>query len=161
MDPRNRKRRCLAGLVTCLMAFGCALHAAEEDATETAWAFTPGKSDNSQLDLRYLNETVAGQSGFVRRSAAGDAFVLGDGSPVRFWGINSNVTRFSDSELDLHARWLAGLGVNMVRISGATIQSKHPLSLVTDTAEDALRNIWRTTAAMKKQGIYVTLHHYW
>jgi hypothetical protein len=143
------------------VGFGCAVHAAEGDAPATTWAFTPTRTDSSLLDLRYLNEPIAGQSGFVRRSASGDAFVLGDGSPVRFWGINSNVTRFSDAELDLHARWLASLGVNMVRISGATIQSKRPLSQVTDPAEDSLRNIWRATAAMKKQGIYVTLHHYW
>jgi hypothetical protein len=137
------------------------LLAAGASAPKTTWAFVPATPAKPALDLRSLNEPMAGQSGFVRRSSAGDEFALGDGTPVRFWGVNVNVTRFSDADLERHARWLASLGVNMARISGATIQSKQPLSEVADTAEDSLRNIWRTAAVMKKQGIYLTLHHYW
>ena len=43
------------------------------------------------LDLRYLNEKEAGQSGFVRLTADGDGFVLGDGTPVRFWAVGTEV----------------------------------------------------------------------
>jgi hypothetical protein len=128
------------------------------------WAFkSPADSSIEEpvLNLRSLNEKEAGQSGFIQRSPAGDAFLLGDGTPVRFWAVNSKITGFDDQQLDQHARWLARIGVNMVRLSGVTLQSKAPRSKVTDVSEESLRNIWRAVAAFKKQGIYVTLHPYW
>ena len=59
------------------------------DAAKT-WEFTAGKDafkDDALLDLRYLNEKEAGATGFVKRSADGSGFVLGDGTPVRFWAV--------------------------------------------------------------------------
>ena len=49
------------------------------------WAFEPESdafSSESLIDLRYLNEEVAGQAGWVKTTEAGD-FALGDGAPVR------------------------------------------------------------------------------
>ena len=86
------------------------------------WAFTPANDnfkDRSPIDLRYLNEKVAGAKGFVRLSADGSGFVLGDGTPVRFWAVNDTVYRKSDAELQHHARFLAKQGVNMVRMHGS------------------------------------------
>jgi len=144
------------------------------------WPFQYTKEESQRdclLDLRTLNEEVAGQSGFVGRSADGNDFVLGDGSPVRFWAVNDfflsdgKPARFWDEstadgrareeQLEHHARWLAKLGVNMARISGTTLNSKQPGSDATDLEEQAIRDCWRTVAAMKKQGIYSTLMPYW
>lgn len=51
------------------------------------WTFQPERdplSDEALFDLRYLNEKVAGEHGFIRRSADGMSFVRGDGQPLRF-----------------------------------------------------------------------------
>ena len=61
------------------------------------WPFLPPRDTfpaDAVLDLRDLNEKVAGQSGFVRLSPDGESFVLGDGSPARFWAINSDLARY-------------------------------------------------------------------
>ncbi len=67
------------------------------------------------LDLRGLNEATAGQSGFVRVSGDG-GFVRGDGAPIRFWACGTQLYLADDKTLASHARFLAKLGVNMVRL---------------------------------------------
>jgi hypothetical protein len=129
---------------------------------EDAHPFDPGSdASKSVLDLRSLNEKEAGQSGFLKRGPSGDRFLLGDGTPVRLWAVNANISGFDDKQLDQNARWLARMGVNMVRLSGATFQSKAPGSKVTDIAEESRKQAWRIVAALKKQGIYTTIHPYW
>jgi len=127
------------------------------------WAFEPDFDQfdtNALLDLRYLNERVAGQSGFIQRSKAG-GFLHGDGRPARFWAVNTNLHNKNDSEqLALHARWLAKRGVNMVRFHGQ-LCPKTPGSRVTDVDRKALDACWRLVAAMKKEGIYTTVSPYW
>ena len=58
-----------------------------------SWAFAPPEdkfTDNALLDLRSLNEKVAGEKGFLRLSEDGNSFVLGDGTPVRFWAVDDD-----------------------------------------------------------------------
>ena len=108
----------------------CALGAVRADEDEPGtWAFQPARDEfrpDALLDLRSLNEKQAGESGFVKVDANGD-FVLGNGKPVRFWAVNTNVGRekpfvarplWPEAEPDLahHARFLAKRGVNMVRL---------------------------------------------
>ena len=127
------------------------------------WDFQPELDTydpNSLLDLRYLNEKVAGETGFVRRSADGKDFVRGDGQPLRFWGVNSNLWKFQPDALRDHARFLAKRGVNLVRWHGL-IPAKTPESQLTDIDETARDQLWQMTAAMKQQGIYVTISPYW
>ena len=53
------------------------------------WAFVPERDrfrSDALLDLRGLNEKVAGQSGFVRLAPDGESFVLGDGTPSPLLG---------------------------------------------------------------------------
>ena len=60
------------------------------------WPFRPARDTfrhDALLDLRGLNEKVAGQSGFVRLADDGESFVLGNGEPVRFWGVTTYVQR--------------------------------------------------------------------
>src|SRR5689334_22965230 len=72
----------------------CAGRVEESQAEPPAdgWTFSypsrPGSS-KALLDLRFLNEPVAGQSGYVRLTPDGNGFALGDGTPVRFWAVNS------------------------------------------------------------------------
>ena len=55
------------------------------------WSFHPERDTfraDALLDLRGLNEPIAGQSGFIRLSADKNGFVRGDGTPMRFWAVN-------------------------------------------------------------------------
>lgn len=126
------------------------------------WAFTPATdtfSTNALLDLRYLNETVAGEHGFIQMSADGD-FLRGDGQPIRFWAVNTSVQDASGQNLEAHARFLAKRGVNMARFHGF-MQPRDKDSAVTDVEISARNSCWRLVAAMKKAGIYTTISPYW
>jgi hypothetical protein len=136
---------------------------AESWPAETTWAFEPREdkfTDDALLDLRYLNEKEAGQTGFVRLTKDGNGFVLGDGKPVRFWAAVSDVYRKSPEEMDQHARFLAKLGVNMARLH-ASLYSKSKTAQITDVDEKEIDGILRMVAALKKQGIYATISPFW
>jgi hypothetical protein len=142
---------------------------------QTTWPFTPPRdtfSADALLDLRHLNETVAGETGFVRSTTDGD-FVRGNGKPIRFWAVNTNVAGRTDTarplwplgppDLARHARFLAKRGVNMVRLHqqispDLKAQPGAAFDDINATQRDA---IWRTVAAMRKEGIYTTLSPYW
>ncbi len=132
--------------------------------TPETWEFQPGQdrfSDAALLDLAYLNEEVAGQAGFVQRSADGASFVRGDGAPIRFWAVNSYFSRHGMEELKEHARFLAKRGINMVRFHGQIPQAGQeggPLEAIDEVERDRL---WQLVAAMKEEGIYITLSPYY
>ena len=140
--------------------------AAADDAGSWAFSYhekTPGVGGiggKPRLDLRSLNEAVAGESGFVRLAEDGNSFVLGNGKPARFWAINSDVFRQTPEAIDRNVRFLARIGVNMVRLH-AQITSKDPNSQATDVDEKEIDGIWRYVAAAKSQGIYTTISPYW
>jgi hypothetical protein len=114
-------------------------------------------SPDALLDLRSLNEKVAGETGFVRRDGAG--FVLGNGNPVRFWAVNvgpNNIAQ-NHASIDYLARDLAKLGVNMVRCHGPIFDAR------TDPANVNARrldDIFYLVAALKRQGIYTMVSFY-
>ena len=113
-------------------------------------------TSDALLDLRPLNETIAGESGFVHRS--GSQFVLGNGSPVRFWGANvggENAAQPRDS-IDYLARRLAKLGVNMVRFHSPIFREADP----TQVDAKALDNLFYLVSALKREGIYTTVSFY-
>ena len=138
----------------------------------STWAFQPARDEfrpDALLDLRSLNEKQAGESGFVKLDGDG-GFLLGSGQPVRFWAVNTNVGRekpfvprplWSKAEPDLahHARFLAKRGVNMVRLHAHL--NPGPTGKLTDFDQADRDWIWRTVAAMKKEGIYTTLSPFW
>ncbi len=140
------------------------------------WAFQPARDTfrpEALLDLRSLNERVAGEHGWVRKDRAGD-FMRGDGKPIRFWAVNTGVGREKPfrprprwskrpPDLDHFARWLAKRGVNMVRCHAHLNPDlkKHPKAAITSVNRAECDWIWRTVAAMKKQGIYTTVSPYW
>ncbi len=73
----------------------------------------------SPLDLSFLNanDKPAGRHGYVK--AKGDQLAFEDGAPARFWG--ANVMAFAlfntpEAEVKVHARRIAQLGFNLIRI---------------------------------------------
>ena len=85
---------------------------------QQTWPFQPAADPpaNAALDLRFLNEKTAGESGFVKLTPNGNGFALGSGKPVRFWAVGSDVYRGTPEDMAKHARFLAKMGVNMVRL---------------------------------------------
>jgi hypothetical protein len=146
---------------------------AQPASPQQRWPFAPVPDDFSPdavLDLRYLNESTAGESGFVRVNEHGD-FVLGDGRPARFWAVNSEVLRTvpyaarplwrrDTPSLERHARFLAKRGVNLIRLH-AFLNPKRAGQAITDIDTAERDWIWRTVAAMKKEGIYTVISPYW
>ena len=124
------------------------------------WAFEPASDTfgKAVLDLRPLNEKTAGESGYVRR--VGERFALGNGAPVRFWGVNcgANVVRLDSGSQQYLARRLAKVGVNLVRIH-APLYSKKMLDQrkVDPSYLDRLHSF---VAALRKQGVYTCLSFY-
>ncbi len=136
------------------------------------WAFDPQPDDfspNALLDLRSLNEKTAGQSGFITVGPDGD-FRTGDGKPIRFWAVGTDtgrekpftprpLGRKTEPDLARHARFLAKRGVNMVRCHAhINPEPNQPPTAIDEKDRDW---IWRTVAAMKKEGIYTTISPYW
>ena len=169
--PWRRLAQRLRGLaIACPLAW-TALGAAAQAEAPSTWAFTPPRDEfsaDSLLDLRSLNERTAGETGFVRVDARGD-FIRGDGQPIRFWAVNSDVARGpfvakplgpkTAPDLARHARFLAKRGVNLVRqhrqISPPT---SAPIGDIHRAERDA---IWRMVAAMRTEGIYSVISPYW
>jgi hypothetical protein len=161
----------------CAVALGLSFQApsAQVWSEEGTWAFAPGPdsfSSTALLDLRSLNEKVAGESGFVKVSPEGD-FLTGNGKPLRVWAVNTGVGREkpfvkrplgrqTEPNLDRHARFLAKRGVNMVRYHGQiSPDPENPQAKLTDVNEKEVDWAWRLVASMKKEGIYVCLSPYW
>lgn len=159
-----------AGFASVVVA-GCHAQAPVWGGSPT-WAFNPGPdafSPQALLDLRPLNEKTAGDGGFIRVNAAGD-FTHANGTPIRFWAVNTGVGREkpfvarplgrqTEPDLARHARFLAKRGVNMVRYHGhINPAANQPLESVNQAEVEWA---WRLVAAMKKEGIYTTLSPYW
>ncbi len=119
-------------------------------------------SKDALLDLRYLNETTAGETGFVKLSADGKSFLTGAGKPIRFWAMNGAEIgkQMSNAQLASYARFLAKMGVNMVRYHGAIFSKANTSDInAVDMAE--IDGIWKVVAAMKKEGIYTVISPFW
>ena len=165
-DRRRRRHRFVAFALATLVLGSCAgpVEESQADPIEDGWAFKyreRGDGQGSALDLRkLLNENVAGQSGFVKRTTDGNGFALGDGSPVRFWAVGSSVFESSPETIPQHVRFLARMGVNLVRLH-AQIAPKGAESKLEEVDEKEIDGIWRFVAEAKKQGIYVTISPYW
>ncbi len=126
------------------------------------WAFVHPEDHfgpDALLDLRSLNEASAGESGFIGVSADG-GFVRGDGKPIRFWACGTQEYLKSAEELARHARFLAKIGVNMVRIH-AQIGADGDGPELMDVNQEQIDGVWRAVAAFKKEGIYLTISPYW
>ncbi len=156
--------RTLTLLLVLAMVAPAALAVEDLNPTEeNSWAFptTIDPGAQSPIDLRHLNEEVAGQSGFIRRSEDGNGFVRGDGEPIRFWAVGGGgVKGWSEEEAAAAARWRARMGVNMARVGG-TLNPKHKGAAITDVDEKTLDGFWRAVAVYKQEGIYTNISPWW
>lgn len=156
---------CSPTLLISILALSSRLCLYASDATNTyspgaegRWAFQPPRdtfSTEALLDLRALNEKVAGEHGFITRTQDGNDFRFSDGSPARFWAVNDFAF---DKDLAQHARFLAKRGINMVRVHGNITPTNNDLVSIDPKEREQL---WREVAAMKREGIYVTYSPYW
>jgi hypothetical protein len=129
---------------------------------DKSWAFSyddHGFMPGSETDLRSLNEDVAGEHGYIRLSSDRESFVRGDGQPIRFWAVNADWV-LGSPDIEKHARFLASLGVNMVRMH-SQVPSSAKDQPIADVNAKVIDEIWRAEAAFKKNGIYVTISPYW
>ena len=159
-----RRRLSLGGCVAALplLGFSCLGPARAQEGQELgtwAFAYPDNTKPGAVLDLRSLNEKTAGESGFVHLSADGQSFVLGSGKPIRFWACGSDVYRSSPEDMARHARFLARIGVNMVRLH--TQIAPDTDGPITNVNEKEIDGIWHMVAALKKEGIYTTISPYW
>ena len=109
------------------------------------------------LDLRSLNESVAGEDGAIQ--SRGGRFVHEKtGAPVRFWAVNTGHDILSQDprSMERYARHLAKVGVNMVRLHGPVWREDD----VTKVDAEKLAAIHRLVASLKKEGIYTNLSSY-
>ncbi|MFW6277094.1 MAG: hypothetical protein ACOC1J_00385 [Prolixibacteraceae bacterium] len=132
---------------------------------QAGWDFTYPEnipSEKPMLDLSYLNEDVAGENGFIKLSKDGNSFVNGKGEPVRFWSVNGGglAKNFSDEEMKEFARFLAQMGVNMIRFHGS-INPAGKGTEITDIDKEDVDAIWKMVAFMKEEGIYSTISPFW
>ncbi len=81
----------------------------------TRWLRNVFPSPHSPVDLSTLNHKP-GTHGFLR--TAGDRLQFEDGTPARFWGVNVMAYALfsSNQQISRHARRLAMLGFNLVRL---------------------------------------------
>jgi hypothetical protein len=106
------------------------------------------------LDLRTLNEPVAGSHGFI--TAKGSQFIFpGTGQPVRFWAVNGagvpapeRGAAIDRPALEKSARMLAKHGVNLVRLHGGMFDQ------FGNTDPQRIQQSIATVEALKAQGIY-------
>lgn len=91
---------------------------AQSPATEWNLTYSGDQfSNDALLDLSYLNEDIAGENGFVRLSSDSSSFETENGRPIRLWASNggSIAKDFSNNEIETYAKFLAKMGVNMIR----------------------------------------------
>ncbi len=139
--------------------------------TAASFPFEPARDEfkaDAELDLRWLNEKEAGESGWLKVDEDGD-FVNGKNKSIRIWAVNSDTTRGKSDRpqwrekkpsLDRHGRWLAKIGVNMVRCHSHLNPSNDPHKLDGVDMKEC-EWIWRTVSTMKKHGIYTTVSPFW
>ncbi len=102
--------------------------------------------ESAGLDLRSLNEQIAGEHGFIGVKQ-GEFIHTDNGAPVRFWAVNGPSSKDRES-LQREARLLAKRGVNLVRVHGGYFDNNGNVKM------DAVRHAQDVVEAMKAEGIY-------
>lgn len=136
---------------------GSAALAAENPAEAEWFDFRPSGSGvvaGSPLDLRGLNERVAGEHGRIQ--ARDGKFVHAtSGQAVRFWAVNGPPHGLRGEALKVCARMLAARGVNLVRAHGSVFDES-----TGDLKPERVAELVEIVGAMKAEGIYTHLSIY-
>jgi len=110
----------------------------------------PVPAPDALLDLRFLNESVAGEGGFIA-VREGDFIHSATGVALRFWGVNGPPPGATGEELRRCARALASRGVNMVRLHGPVFDESG------DPDPVKIARALEVVEALKGEGIYTAL----
>jgi len=121
------------------------------------WAFEPSRdafSDEAMFDLRSLNEDVAGQSGFIRRSPDGNGFVRGDGEPIRCWAGTTYVHRNAWREVNRQQE-----RAEQLRQQGNADRAEQLLADVPEMREQAMAALKHHARFLAKRGVNIVRNH--
>ena len=140
--------------LSLLILCSSALSAAE------SWEFPNAEGTGEDLlQLQHmLNPAEAGIDGWLRRSADGNDIIDSNGKRMRFWSVSSGI---DNEHLPAQSKWLASLGVNMVRIAGHTLSPRAKDADPMQPEQAIIEGVWRMVAEHKKNGIYCMLTPYW
>jgi Cellulase (glycosyl hydrolase family 5) len=121
---------------------------------------------DSPIDLAFLNakDAPAGRHGFVKAKA--DQLVFEDGTPIKFWG--GNIMAYGlfatpDNEIKTHAKRMAQLGFNLMRIHHHDSSWVNPnifknqADNTQELSEAAFKKLDWWIKCLKEEGIYVWL----
>jgi hypothetical protein len=137
-------------LLCCIVVSPGTRSQAAESGGDTWFDFAPTPDPfgpESAIDLRFLNERVAGEQGFITVKD-GEFVHSSSGEPVRFWAVNGPPHDLKGPELKQCARMLAKHGVNLARIHGGYFDDRGEV----DPAK--VRHAIEIMEALKAQGIY-------
>jgi hypothetical protein len=107
----------------------------------------PEIATDSPLNLRRLNESFAGEHGYIA-AKAGQFIYSNSGQSVRFWAVNGPPEDLRGDALQKCAKLLASYGVNLVRVHGPLFDKSG------ETDPGKVRRAQQIVAAMKAEGIY-------
>ena len=133
---------------------------------DSSWRKGIMSSLASPIDLSFLNkdDIPAGKNGFIQRK--GDELFFENGQPAKFWGANIQAyTLFKTSDFDIkrHAKRIAKLGFNLIRIhhhdSGWVTPNifKNPNDSTLEFSESSLKKIDWWVKCLKDEGVYLWL----
>lgn len=111
---------------------------------------------SSPIDLRGLNEAIAGENGWVQ--VRGERFVHERSQqPVRFWAVNMAMENIhmDDTSIAYLAKFLAKRGVNLVRLHGPLWSED-----LRKIPADELSRLTAFINGLKQEGIYTSLSIY-
>jgi hypothetical protein len=144
----------LSKLIVMVLFCGCA--GLQAQTAEGWFVFKPlldPFTGDSGFDLRALNESFAGEGGFI--TVRDGQFVHSKtAKPERFWAVNISPGNIKPIELKRTARTIAKQGVNLVRIHGGYF--KEDGSIDAARIQEAIQIV----EAMKSEGIYSHLSTY-
>jgi hypothetical protein len=120
----------------------------------------------SPVDLSFLNaqDLPAGKHGFVKAQA--DKMIFADGTPAKFWGTNLMAYALFDTpddEIKIHAKRIAQLGFNLVRIhhhDSKWVKSnifKNPADNTQELSDNAFKKLDLWIKCLKDEGVYIWL----
>jgi hypothetical protein len=118
--------------------------------TEDGWFDFQPTADTFQesaIDLRRLNERMAGEHGVIRTQGA-EFIRTTDRQPIRFWAVNGPPNELTEEPLKKTARRLAKYGVNLVRMHGELFNKAG------DAEPRKIVHAQEVVEAMKAEGIY-------
>lgn len=120
----------------------------------------------SPVDLSFLNakDLPAGKHGFVK--AQGDQLFYADGTPAKFWGANLvaySLFSTTDDEIKIHAKRIAQLGFNLIRIHHHDSKwvkpniFNNPVDNTQELSAESLKKLDWWIKCLKDEGVYVWL----